>query len=330
MQIISNSQHIAVGVILDRTEDKVLLAKRPDNAHQAGLWEFPGGKVLPGEDILAALNRELFEELHITVNQARPLITIVHDYPDISVKLDVWLVTDWQGSPYGREGQETEWVVREELGEREFPAANYGIVTAVNLPSLYWITPDLEEYDHVFFERARAYLEAGIKLIQFRCKQLEHNKIKDQASRLIELCSSFNSRLVVNSSPDIAESLGAHGVHLNSQSLLALCDRPLDKNYIVAASCHDLQQLRHACDIDLDFLVLSPVKTTSSHPEARPMGWQKFQELASVATIPVYALGGMEQGDIGKAQLHGGQGAAMLSGLWNAADYKTVISAGLM
>ena len=57
--------HIAVGVIFSHEKDKVLIAKRPDNVHQGGLWEFPGGKCQDGEDVVLALRRELFEELNL-------------------------------------------------------------------------------------------------------------------------------------------------------------------------------------------------------------------------------------------------------------------------
>ncbi len=79
--------HIAVGVIFNETRDKVLLSKRPDNVPHGGLWEFPGGKLKPYEGVQAALARELFEELHLTVVNIRPLIIIDHDYPQQAITL---------------------------------------------------------------------------------------------------------------------------------------------------------------------------------------------------------------------------------------------------
>lgn len=122
--------HVAAGVIVSKSGD-ILLALRPQTAHQGGLWEFPGGKVEAGEPVADALTRELQEELAITVTDCVPLIEVSHDYPDKSVLLDVWLVTKFDGEPVGNEGQTVRWVAPEQLASYEFPAANVPIVEAV-------------------------------------------------------------------------------------------------------------------------------------------------------------------------------------------------------
>lgn len=119
--------HVAAGVILN-THREVLLALRPAHKHQGGLWEFPGGKVEVGERVEDALNRELQEELGLSVLQSKPLLLIEHDYGDRHVTLDVWLVSSFAGEPAGREGQELRWVSISALSELSFPAANAPIV----------------------------------------------------------------------------------------------------------------------------------------------------------------------------------------------------------
>ena len=81
--------HVAVGVIVDANQH-ILIALRPDNVHQGGLWEFPGGKVERNETVESALDRELFEELGLRVVSCEQLVKIQHDYTDKSVLLDVW------------------------------------------------------------------------------------------------------------------------------------------------------------------------------------------------------------------------------------------------
>ncbi|WP_390615298.1 8-oxo-dGTP diphosphatase MutT [Maricurvus nonylphenolicus] len=122
--------HVAAGVILS-AGGNILLALRPQTAHQGGLWEFPGGKVETGEPVADALARELREELAISVTDCEQLIEVSHDYPDKSVLLDVWLVTAFTGEPVGNEGQTVRWVSPEKLSDYQFPAANVPIVEAV-------------------------------------------------------------------------------------------------------------------------------------------------------------------------------------------------------
>ncbi|ARN74729.1 8-oxo-dGTP diphosphatase MutT [Oceanicoccus sagamiensis] len=124
--------HVAVGVIVD-SQQNILIALRPEDSHQGGLWEFPGGKVEKGETVEAALSRELNEELGLTLISCRPLIEIRHDYPDKSVLLDVWWVDDFTGQPEGKEGQPIQWVSASELSGYTFPAANTPIIHAVQV-----------------------------------------------------------------------------------------------------------------------------------------------------------------------------------------------------
>ena len=96
--------HVAVGVLTD-ANGRILIARRPPELHQGGLWEFPGGKVEPGETLQCALVRELKEELGVTVKATEPLLEIRHDYGDREVFLDVHRVIAWQGEARGMEGQ---------------------------------------------------------------------------------------------------------------------------------------------------------------------------------------------------------------------------------
>ena len=309
-------QHVVAAVIVNRSQ-QVLLAKRPLDRHQGGLWEFPGGKVEHGEDARAALARELYEELGIVVRDARPLIKVRHEYPDKSVLLDVWRVSAFDGEPQGREGQPIEWVSAQELPDRDFPAANRPIVTAARLPSIYLVTPEPDD-PVKFLGRLETLLAEGISLVQLRAKTLEAAAYSKLATQVKSLCAGTETRLLLNAPPVLAEQLGAAGVHLTSAALMALRDRPLGREQWVAASCHSVEELEHACRIGVDFIVLAPVSVTATHPGARPLGWHNLQQLAERATVPVYALGGMRLDDIATAWGHGCQGIASISALWGA------------
>ncbi len=101
--------HVMAGALFDE-QGRVLLAQRPPGKHLAGGWEFPGGKLEPGEQRFDGLKRELYEELGIEVHSGEPLICYDHQYPDRLITLDLWLVTRYSGVPYSREGQTLQWI----------------------------------------------------------------------------------------------------------------------------------------------------------------------------------------------------------------------------
>ncbi|HVC01067.1 MAG TPA: 8-oxo-dGTP diphosphatase MutT [Steroidobacteraceae bacterium] len=126
--------HVVAGVIRD-TAGRVLLAQRPAGKHLAGGWEFPGGKLDPGETRFAALRRELDEELGLAVLAGHPLIRIRHRYAERRVLLDVWLVTRRRGEPEGRDGQALRWCDVDGLGAAGVLPADRPVITALRLPA---------------------------------------------------------------------------------------------------------------------------------------------------------------------------------------------------
>jgi 8-oxo-dGTP diphosphatase len=123
--------HVVVGVLLNDNQ-QVLIALRPVQSHQGGLWEFPGGKVEEGESVEYALNREFEEELGISVLACTELTQIRHEYIDKPVLLDVWRIEKYSGTPKGREGQVIEWRALSKLRAEDFPKANERIIRVLN------------------------------------------------------------------------------------------------------------------------------------------------------------------------------------------------------
>jgi len=297
---------------------RLLIARRPADTHQGGKWEFPGGKVEEGETPLDALARELHEELGIRARTFDPLITVLHDYPDQRVRLEVWRVVSFDGAATGLEGQEVRWVTTKDLRAYEFPDANLPVLAALGLPDRYLITPDPEGDADEFLRKLKRALGRGVSLIQFRATNREQAEYEALAVEVVQICRSANARLLLNANPARALALGADGVHLNARRLQQYRTRPLPRGMIVGASCHDTAELRLAASCGADFAVLSPVRATPSHPGAKSLEWKTFQDLCLGARMPVYALGGVGEGDISRARACGGQGIAAIRGLWDS------------
>ena len=305
--------HVAVGV-LRRSDGRVFAARRLPGRHLAGQWEFPGGKLEPGESTRAALERELREEVGVEALAARPLIRFPCRYPDRRVRLEVFEVSRWRGRPHGREGQAVAWLAPGELRRRDLVAGAVPIVAALELPSRYLITPE----PGAGIEAAlRDRLESGIRLVQLRAKSMPPAALVRLAGRAARLAERHGARLFLNGDPETARTAGAHGAHLPGRVLAGLAERPPWPGFGLAASCHDAEQLALARSLGVDFAVLSPVRATPGHPEARPIGWEGFSRLVEPMDFPVFALGGLGPADREAAWAAGAQGIAAIRGLWN-------------
>lgn len=302
--------HVAVGVVKNADGD-ILIARRPAHLHQGGLWEFPGGKVEAGEDVTNALRRELHEEIGIQVVHSRPLISLVHDYGDKTVRLDVQAVDAYEGEPHGCEGQAIRWVASMDLPRYEFPAANRAILNAVRLPDRYMITGEFND-DREYLQRIGNAIEQGVRLIQLRAKQLNDTDYLALAKQIVAFQTS-KVLVLLNTSPEIFIQTDAAGLHLSSQRLMEQRQRPISTEKLLSASVHNEQELHQANLIGVDLLLVSPVMRTVSHPEMNAMGWDKFGEFVAKANCSIYALGGMNVTDIAVAKQYGAQGVAGIS-----------------
>ncbi len=302
--------------MLKNPEGEVLLARRPAGSHQGGLWEFPGGKIEPGETAQQALARELLEELGVRVEKCRPLIRVSHCYQDRTVVLDTWLVSRWQGEPRGNEGQPLSWVPPQELCSRPMPAADKPVLGALDLPDIYLITPPAVENREHFLAQLERALKSGLSLLQFRVFGLEAKRLEHLAREACLLCKEHDARMMLNGSAALAQKIGAHGLHLDRRRLLSSDCRGDYPDLLLSASCHDARELQQAESLGVNFAVLSPVLPTLSHPDAEVLDWDGFSKLCRNASIPLYALGGMSAAMLEQSWVQGAQGIAGIRGLW--------------
>ncbi|WP_175652158.1 Nudix family hydrolase [Pseudomonas sp. Marseille-P9899] len=307
--------HVAAAVIRG-ADGQLLIARRDKTQHQGGLWEFPGGKVEDGETVDAALARELREELGIEVTAARPLIKIKHDYPDKQILLDVWDVSGFTGEPHGAEGQPLAWVSPKELAQYEFPEANRPIVAAARLPGEYLITPDDLEVPQMLRGIQKA-IAGGIKLVQLRAPNMYDPKYRDVAVDAAGLCAG-KAQLMLKGPLEWLGDFPSAGWHLTSEQLrkYAANGRPFPKERWLAASCHNAEELALAEQMGVDFVTLSPVQATQTHPEAQPLGWDAAQQLIEGFNRPVFLLGGVGAAERERAWRVGAQGVAGIRAFW--------------
>jgi len=308
--------HVAAAAMISADQKHVLIARRPSNVDHGGLWEFPGGKLAPYETGLEGLKRELHEELGVEIVRAQPLIRVHHEYPDKHILLDVWQVHEFAGEPFGREGQAVRWVPMNELVNYPFPAANLPILRAVMLPTEYLITGEESDDERFASLLERALREDSIRLVQLRAKSLDDTAYVARAERALKLCREYGAKLLLNGEPTLLDQVDADGIHLTSARLMQLDRRPIAENKWLSASTHDQKQLSQAAVLGCDFVTLSPLRTTPSHPEVAPMGWHDFQQLVERAGMPVFALGCMTRFDANHARAVGAQGIASIRDFW--------------
>lgn len=322
--------HVAVGVICG-ADGRILVTQRSQNQHLGGMWEFPGGKLEPGETVTEALSRELFEELAIRPVSQLPLCRIVHNYPDKAVLLDVWMVTQFSGDPDPQEGQPLRWLSLGQLNADDFPQANKAIIRYLKLPDFFVIfqltATHNSQYEQATGLRCVINSAPHSSLIRLRhsgtvSSYQVHSKklIREHA----DVCLNNNLGFVVDlhdhhplsmdhflDSHELAKLI--RGCHANSTTLSQLHTRPVADHLLFGASCHSIQDVRKAESLKADYIFLSPIKATSSHPDAKPLGWPGLNKISESTQMAIYALGGMALTDLPIAQANGARGIAGIS-----------------
>ena len=304
-----------------RADGAVLLAQRPPGKPYAGYWEFPGGKLEPGETPAHALARELHEELGITVVRAAPWLVQEFVYPHAHVELNFFRVFAFEGEPASHDGQAFAWQDPRAIDVAPLLPANTRVLSALTLPSVYAITCAADASEVPFIDRVRGALAQGVRLIQVREPGLAVSQRDALARQIVDLASTCGASVLLNGSGEDARTLGCAGVHWTARALAKANDRPRD--LMVGASVHTPDELMRACELDVDFAVLGPVRATPTHPDARPLGFDGFAAAITGTRVPVFALGGLRPDDLAIALAHGAHGIAMRRYAWPWPGYIT-------
>ncbi len=309
---------VAVGVVI-REDGAFLLAQRPVGKPMAGYWEFPGGKLEPGEPVFEALVREFDEELGLAIRAAHPWAQRVVVYPHATVRLHFWRSFgargEWAGDPESREGQAFRWERIAALSTDPWLPGALPVKRWLQLPACYAISDATTMGIDAFVAALDARIADGsLEQLQLREPALDPSSFQRLFDMVRGRCGEAGVRLLVNGVHPQAFWARAHGVHLRARDLMAATRRP-DVPWCLA-SCHAADELAHAGALGVDAVVLGPVRPTATHPDRDTIGWEGFARAVATTAIPVYALGGLGPGDLDRAIDAGAHGVAMIRGAW--------------
>lgn len=305
--------HVAAAVIT-RPDGSFLLGQRAPETFYTGYWEFPGGKVEPGETPREALVRELQEELGITVDAAHPWLTREHIYEHAHVNLHFFEVPEWHGEVQSHVHAALSWQRAESLEVGPMLPANGPILKALRLPREMGVTQAAQVGIKVQLAALDRALAAGLKWVQVREPDMAlaertvfMREVEARCAAAGALCSLNAAELPEGFAP-------AQGLHLPARVLMQHASRP--EGEWVGASCHTRAELEHAAELGLDYALLGHVLQTPTHAGQADLGWQHFAELIAGLPMPVLAIGGLKAGDMAIARAHGAHGIAMIRGAW--------------
>ncbi len=319
---------VATG-ILRRPDGRVLLDLRPEGRPWPGYWEFPGGKVEPGETPGHALQRELKEELGIRVRHFHPLRVLEHAYPERMVRLHFYAVDQWEGEPEGQEGQELGWWSPWEIPALKGLPANRPMVAdllseTLPQPPVWLIADPSRAKPGGFFRDLDAVRDAGLRAMVLRCRTDLAPDIGKVLPEWLENARAGGVQVFLNH-PSPIPSWPVTGRHLTEAQLRA-GEIPAGP---FGVSCHSAEALELAARHGARYAFLSPLFPTATHPDVPALGAERFAALVAESPLPVLALGGLVPERAAAARAAGARGIAVLSGLLESPDPRAAARAFL-
>lgn len=309
---------ISVSIAIIRHQNQILLGWRDQKLAQGGCYEFPGGKVEQGETPEQAVIREVFEEVGIAVQPIKRFATFQYQYPDRLLTLFFILCAVQDVDELKRMDAGWHWIALDGLQNYQFPAANQRIIERLTWSRKIAI---LTDNNLNFKNQDNKAIKSNVGALYVRLSGEDFKQFVRHQAHLFD-----QKQLIVRWQDylNLEQSLQdkTFAVHLNHAELARLAQaKAVDdskyneismslqgKNLI--AACHSELEIKYANTIACDAIFLSPVHATPSHPDQVGMGWDAFASLATLADMPVYALGGIRQADLAAAQAHGAYGVA--------------------
>jgi 8-oxo-dGTP diphosphatase len=295
---------VAVSVVRDAA-GRVLLAERTARQISAGFWELPGGKIDPGETPQIAAARELAEEIGLRAESLHPLMTYDHVFPTKRVRLHIFHVSRWSGSPHGREGQRVAWVDPASPAVSPVLPSNLRVLAALGLPPVMGVF-DLAGDAGSMLGQVQTALSGGARLLLLRAAHWAPDQRVSVSRRICGLAQRYGATTLLAGSALEVDRAGAGGLHSEAAALHRFNARPPVRLWSVA--CHGQEDVSRAQALGADLVVVSPVLACGTRPL---LGWEGLRRLAQATPVPVYARGGLDAGHLSQALQAGAAGIAV-------------------
>ena len=179
----------------------------------------------------------------------------------------------------------------------------------INKTDKYFITPNYSEINSKdYYFRIEKLLDSGIKIIQFRSKNLKSKDYSRISRKIYNICKKYDASYIINDYSNFSLNKYCDGIQLTSNNLKEIRKMNLDKRYILIGSCHNIDEIKICNNLEINLILISPVFSTSNKTG---IGWKKFKELVNKSKVPVFALGGLKYpDDIENVKINGGVGIA--------------------
>lgn len=306
---------VSAGILI-RPDGTYLLGSRPEGKPYAGYWEFPGGKLEAGETPLQALSREFAEEMGVQAKEAHPWLVQTFDYPHALVRLYFFRIDRWEGVPHPHEGQSFAWQTPGQESVGPILPANGPILKGLCLPEQLVLSHASALGESNWLQQLDKALAKGPLCLLLREPGYDDHAYAELAKAVVARKATGNLTLLLHNRPSLASQLGADGVHVSSNQLHRMNERPEGLNWF-GASTHHEEDLQQCIRLGVDYAVLGHIAETASHPEETPLGWAGFSRLSRLGwPFPIFGIGGLSLQDQEIARQQGAHGIALQRAFW--------------
>lgn len=304
---------VVAAVIVD-AEGRLLLSRRPEGKHLAGLWEFPGGKREARESPEEALARELREELGIEIAASQPLMSLTHHYPEKSVRLLIHRVDDFEGQATGREGQRIDWFSKQAARALPMPPADRPILQLLGVHPCWGVIGPTSGTRTAtsLMQTWQSYLDAGYGCVCLRSGGWQRRGLENLVQRCADRARRAGARWLIDAPVDApidqalehALRFDADGIVISAGDLDGNTTRPLPSDRLLVVRCAGPSDLARAARFGADLACLTPPGTASAFDG--PL----LSEQIERSPLPVLVWG-VAAGELDRARACGAFGVAV-------------------